>query len=278
MTDNLLQKINKLAHSLIADPLTLKKAIILCCYVLGLLFAGEMILLLFNLHFTLLWSILFLVAVLIIARGIGKNELSSIFAWRNVPLPVFAAIMVMFFGAHIIRSELSNILQNLLPVPDGFFDGAFYRQENIFLIIVTGALMPGFTEEVFFRGIIARKFYRTYSPLKAILLSAALFGIMHLNPWQAVNSFLGGIFYGWIYWRYRSIWLCMFIHAYNNVLAFFMLYPFERIGISGSHELWRHPLWFVILGFILFGMGLFMVITLSRKDSNRRIGKTAKKG
>ena len=264
MFNAIVQKIRDLTESLNKDPLTLKKAVLLCFYALGFRFAAELFFSMVNLNRGIFPDIVFLIVVLVIARGMGKDELHRIFAWRDVPLPIFAAVMVMFFGLEIIRSELSNLLQNLLPVPEGFFDGWFYEPENVFFVIVSSALFPGFTEEVFFRGIIARRFYRSYSPRKAILLSAALFGIMHLNPWQMVNAFLGGIFYGWIYWRYRSIWLCMFTHAYHNVLATFMALPYIRIENPYYMELWRHPLWFDILGLLLFGIGLWMVIELSR--------------
>jgi membrane protease YdiL (CAAX protease family) len=214
-------------------------------------------------------GILYLATVLIIARGMDKHELRRILAWRDIPLHVLGAIMVMFFGFEILKSELNNVFQNLLQVPEGFFDGWFYTPNSIFLTLLSSALFPGFTEEVFFRGIIARRFFRTYSPWKAILISAALFGIFHMNPWQAVNAFYLGIFLAWIYRRYRTIWLCMIIHIYHNVLARFMAYPYIKIDNSDYQELWRHPVWFDILGLVLFSLGLWMVIELSRKPKKQ---------
>jgi membrane protease YdiL (CAAX protease family) len=233
---------------------------------MGLRFAAELILAIFNLHGGILPDMVFLVVVLVIARGMGKDEIHRILAWRDVPFSVFAAVMVMFFGYEIIQSEISNMLQNLFPVPDGFFDGWFYDPDSVFLTIVSSALFPGFTEEVFFRGIIARRFFRSHSARKAILLSAALFGVFHLNPWQAVTAFCSGIFLGWIYRRYRSIWLCMFIHAYHNVLAIFMSLPYIRTENLYHREFWRHPVWFDLIGLLLFGLGLLTVIVLSKSN------------
>jgi membrane protease YdiL (CAAX protease family) len=88
---------------------------------------------------------------------------------------------------------------------------------------------------------------------------------MHLNPWQMTNAFLGGIFYGWIYWRYKSIWLCMFIHAYYNILVDFMTYPY-----AGAYDFWRHPVWFDILGLLLFVFGLSTVIEMSWKNDVKK--------
>ena len=131
-------------------------------------------------------------------------------------------------------------------------------------LIISAGLFPGFSEEILFRGIIERKFFRIYSPVKAILLSSLLFGILHINPWQAVNAFFGGLFIGWIYWRYRSIWLCMFIHAYYNTLVTLLPLPYTKTNSLQYIEEWRHPLWFILLGAGLFVLGLLLVIILSR--------------
>jgi membrane protease YdiL (CAAX protease family) len=264
--NKLLRNMNNLVQSLSADPLTFKKALLLCCYAEGIRFAASILFYLFKLNYGgLLPSIVYLVTVLIIAREMGKDELHRIFVWRDIPLAVFAGVLVMFYGVEIVTSELSNLLQIILPIPKSFFDGWFYEPESIFLYLISMTLFPAFTEEIFFRGIIARRFYKTYSLRKGILLSAALFGIVHLNPWQAVNAFYMGIFLSWIYWRYKSIWLCMFIHVYNNALAIIMPLPYVEIQNSYYEVMWRHPLWFDILGIFLLGFGLLTVIVISRK-------------
>lgn len=266
------KKIYNLIQSITTAPLNFKKAVLLCFYAIGIRFAAEFLLSLFKMNIGIIPDIIFLITVLIIAREMGKDELSRIFAWLDLPLPVFAGSMIMFFGINIIRSELSNVLRMLLPIPDKFFEGLFYEPDNAFLLIISIALFPAFTEEVFHRGIIARNFFRIYSPRKAIVLSAALFGIIHINPWQAVNAFWGGIFYGWIYWRYRSIWLCMFMHAYHNILAIFMYYPYVRIeNHTGYQSMWRHPAWFDILGLLFFSFGLLTVIVLSKKGKGDHV-------
>ena len=246
---------------------------LLCFYAEGLRFSVTLLLSLFRLSFGLLPDIVYLVTVLIIVRGMGRDELRRIFVWRNIPAAVFAGILVMFYGLQIVKSELNNLFRMLFPVPEGIFAGWFYEPDNVILLIITGALFPGFSEEVFYRGILARRFSRAYSPIKSILLSATLFGLFHKNPWQAVNAFYVGIFLGWIYLRYRSIWLCIFIHAYHNFLVYFVDFPYIKVENSYYRQMWRHPLWFDILGLLLFGFGLLTVIVLSRKKGAQGVGK-----
>jgi membrane protease YdiL (CAAX protease family) len=75
-------------------------------------------------------------------------------------------------------------------------------------------------EEVLFRSIILDGFLKNYKPLKAILLSAFLFGLMHGNLVQGIGAFVMGILLGWIYWKTESITLCILLHFANNLLAF----------------------------------------------------------
>jgi len=265
LENKLTQKIINAGLSLFSEPLTFKKALLLCFYLIGLYYSAQFLAYWFNLSTGIIPGLIFLAAIIFIAAGMGKDELNKILVWRNIPIAVFAGVMILFFGFNILRSELRNLFQILLPLPDGFFNAGYPATNIIFIIISTG-LFPGFSEEIFFRGIIARRFFRIYSPVKSILLSAVLFGMLHLNPWQAVNAFIGGIFYGWVYWRYRSIWLCMFTHAYSNILAVLMPLPFKNSFNNYYEETWHHPAWLIILGAALFVLGLLIVIALSRKE------------
>jgi membrane protease YdiL (CAAX protease family) len=66
-----------------------------------------------------------------------------------------------------------------------------------------------------------------FSPAAAIFWSALMFGVIHMNPWQAIPGFLMGLLFGWIYWRTRSLWSVIFMHAVNNgaAMLFTVLFP-----------------------------------------------------
>jgi membrane protease YdiL (CAAX protease family) len=53
-------------------------------------------------------------------------------------------------------------------------------------------------EEMLFRGVILRGFLRQYSRTFAILWSATLFGIAHLNLYQMATAVVLGIVSGWL--------------------------------------------------------------------------------
>jgi len=261
-------KTNEFIKNITINPTNFKKGFLFCLYIDGIVFVFTLILSFFGISLGIIPQLIYLTTVIIVAMMLGKEELRRILAWRDIPIGVFAAVLVMFFGLTIIRSELSNLFQIVIPVPKGFFNHFIYEPDQFFLSVFVVALLPSFTEEIVFRGIIARRFFKTYSPFKAIIFSALIFGIMHINPWQATNSFIGGIFYGWLYWRYKSIWLCMFLHAYNNILAVHFVFPYIIIENPNYIDMWRHPVWFTVMGIFLFAVGVLGVIVMKGERKN----------
>ena len=87
-------------------------------------------------------------------------------------------------------------------------------------------------EEFFCRGIILRGLLHHVTPTKAIVLSAFIFGVMHLNSWQAIPAFIIGLFMGWIYWRTHSLWATIFIHFVNNGFSYIITILFPNLPID----------------------------------------------
>lgn len=112
-------------------------------------------------------------------------------------------------------------ISSLIPLPE-FVKELFLEMMNYngifgFLTIVVAAPI---LEELIFRGIILDGFLKRYSPLKSILFSSFLFGLVHMNPWQFISAMIIGCFAGWIYYRTRNLLLCILIHFINNLFPF----------------------------------------------------------
>ena len=77
-------------------------------------------------------------------------------------------------------------------------------------------------EELLFRGIILNGLLNKYknSSKKAIIYSAMVFGLVHLNIPQGINAFIGGIILGFIYCYTKSMKLSIFAHFINNLITF----------------------------------------------------------
>ena len=101
--------------------------------------------------------------------------------------------------------DISNMLLKLMTNPIG---------------LVGLCLIGPLSEEVIFRGAIERRLLeKNWNPWFAIVISAALFAVSHLNFAQGFTAFIIGIFMGWVYYRTRSIWVTALIHMVNNTVA-----------------------------------------------------------
>jgi membrane protease YdiL (CAAX protease family) len=247
------------------DNFRMRDAVLLCLFLVGVEFLSVLPLRVFRVNLIILYDIVFLGIVVLMLRQSGRAERREILKWRKVPAPLFFSLLAMFFGLEIMRQELGNVLRILLPVPEDFFGDPF--GDSVFKVFTSYALFPALNEELFFRGIILKRLRRNYPQRKALLASSLLFGLMHLNPWQALTASVSGLFFGWIYLEFRSIWLCMFMHGYTNILVSFVPFPVRRLPEPRTYSVPAvHPLWFDIAGAVLFVLGLYAVRRLSQKS------------
>lgn len=155
--------------------------------------------------------------------------------WSPTSAPyLFFSALAMLSGGFVISSFM-NLMDWLPNIMEQTFEVLQSSWSGIFAITVAGPVM----EELLFRGAITQTLLKQYRPAKAILLSALLFGLIHINPAQIVPAFLIGILLAWTYYKTGSLTPCIFMHILNNSLSIYvsMKYPDAKdIGdlISGT--------------------------------------------
>ena len=96
------------------------------------------------------------------------------------------------------------------------------------LALLSKGVIGPITEELLFRGIILRGLLQRNNPWLAIVLSAVLFGALHIGPSSALNATLAGFLYGWLYWRSRSVLPCSLAHCASNIFNWaFYYFPYS---------------------------------------------------
>ena len=136
--------------------------------------------------------------------------------FRRIKPIMLPTALVMTFALSIIAESICS----LIPMPD-FVARLFNEAISLdFAGYMTVGIVAPFFEEWLFRGIILAALLRRYEPRKAIVWSAVIFGIAHLNPWQFIAAFIIGCAMGWLFWRTRSIWIGVFMHWTNNTAGF----------------------------------------------------------
>ena len=123
----------------------------------------------------------------------------------------------------------SNSLTELLGVPDNMTDTFGEMSNNAWALWVMAFLGP-ISEEICFRYGVAGSLLEEIpsSPNVAIIVSALLFGLIHMNPAQMVGATLLGLYFGWLYAKTRSVIPSLVCHVFNNFVAVLMLQTLSK--------------------------------------------------
>lgn len=112
-----------------------------------------------------------------------------------------------------------GIVTSKIPMPKFIEEGFKNLTGNPYSLVISIMIWAPIFEEILMRGIILEGFLNKYKHWKAIVASAVIFGAIHLNITQFINATLIGIIFGVIYYRTRSLLLCIIGHMVNNTLA-----------------------------------------------------------
>jgi uncharacterized protein len=120
---------------------------------------------------------------------------------------------------------------------------------------VIGAVIPAFSEEILFRGVMQRSLEAVRTPQRAIVLTALIFAILHWNPILLVPLVVIGVYLGFLAYHTQSLALPIVAHFVNNALAILTLYTPDAV----LERVPAMPDW---LWLIVGGMGIVVATTL----------------
>lgn len=148
------------------------------------------------------------VAVATIPLSDLAERLSALWLARAMP-PPWVEIWRQFEQATSIKELLLDPLRS----PAGL----------IALVLVVGIVGP-MGEEVFFRGFVHGALRRRFGVAAGVVLSAALFSLVHVSPVGLVPIFLIGVLLAVLYERTGTLAAPFALHAVNNTFAVVVSY------------------------------------------------------
>ncbi len=184
--------------------------------------------------------------------GLLFNQVFS-FKWFN--FLILPAMVITFAGLQYFLNEINIHFEKILPPPDWFmelFARLFDSDLGVWGGILRIVIIAPVVEELIFRGVIMSGFSRIYHPVFAILFSALLFALFHLNPWQFPAAFALGLILGWIRIRTGSVLACIVGHATHNGLVFLAVFyhnelkNFSLMQIGDAKNYWIHAILLII--------------------------------
>ncbi len=124
--------------------------------------------------------------------------------------------------------------------------------QNIFVSILTVALLPAIFEELLMRGVVLNAFRRA-NRRRAMVASAFLFALLHLDMSQFVGYFVLGLFFSYVVIRTGSIYAGIIAHFFHNLSGIIWGLIYQSAMDHGRIAL------IVILLVLLSAMGLILV-------------------
>lgn len=150
-----------------------------------------------------------------------------------------------------------NGLNGLIPLPD-WMESDLTALGHTALGVFCLALLAPLLEELLFRGAVMQSLSREGdSPWRGIVLSALLFGLIHMNPAQVFFAFLMGLAFGWITVQTRSLLPVIAGHVLNNSLSV------VEIAVKGNGMALPEELPVVTL-LLMAGGGLLLTLLTGR--------------
>ncbi len=155
-----------------------------------------------------------------------KNYLYEIKVPKSVITPSYMLLSVlMILSCMWLLSVLMSQLTWIPNIMEQTFDELLTSWWGILMISVAGPVV----EEYVFRGAITRSLLEKYNPTKSILISAAIFGIFHINPAQILPAFLIGIVLAWVYYRTASLKAVIIMHIINNSISTWLMIKYPDV-------------------------------------------------
>lgn len=166
-------------------------------------------------------AVLFIVAIFFRIR---RSSLSDSAGWRPAP-----PLRTLAAGVTGLALQFAVILVvAFLPIPESMMEShndamSAMTSAPVAIRLLSAAVAAPVFEETLFRGVIYQRWRGAVGVPLALVLSSAVFAVMHGDLISAVNAFVFGLLFGILYERFNSVAVSMALHAGFNAAA--MLIP-----------------------------------------------------
>jgi len=171
---------------------------------------------------------------------VNKPDYKKIFTATNIGFWIFGTIcvygvtvLIQIGSMAILPQSASNAVSMIGEI----------LGQNIFVTIFLALILAPIGEELAIRGIIVRKAENSFGLVGCMILSAVMFGILHMNPVQALYVLPMGLFWGYLSYKYKSVIPCIICHLLNNAFATLL----SPLGIMDKY--WLIGL-FIVVGLV----------------------------
>ncbi len=184
-----------------------------------------------------------------------------------------AAIIVPVIGAGVLMAAMYlptvwyGYLTEAIGIPPDAGNIELSTPSSVVMIVIAAVFFAPLCEETIYRGVLFTGLKTENGVLKAVMLSALSFMLMHMSPIQVVFQFSLGVLSGYLFYKSERLLPSIILHAAANALALVMQMTPLGAALGGAVEWLTQNIAaavFITLGlFIAGGAILFFGIDLS---------------
>ena len=187
------------------------------------------------------------------------------FNWR-----IWPCVVITFVGLLMVDIGLILAMDRLIPGSKLMQDGncaEVGHATSFWSVALTMVVIGPLVEEMLFRGIILKGLAANHTRTRAIVWSAVLFGVYHMEALKLALAFLSGLVWGWWFVRTGSLLPALFGHVLINSIAVAGRFSANSEGVAAevpgdkTSEAWI----ICVAGAALAGTGLWWFYRISKK-------------
>jgi membrane protease YdiL (CAAX protease family) len=177
-------------------------------------------------HYVNFWLMMSISAVVLltVSTVIQRKDLSEIYRFKPsyILVGIFSAFVLymVFFVGNFAASQLLSFARGQI---NAIYD---LRKQSTPVVIGFLVFLIGPAEEIFWRGVVQYTIAQRWDPLKGYLLVSLLYALVHIwafNFMLIMAALVCGLFWGFIYMKYRSLWPVIISHALWDLFIFVLL-------------------------------------------------------
>ncbi len=166
------------------------------------------------------------------------TSLRQTFRFRMPPLASLPVAVLLGVSLHPSYVTLGHWISDIYPISEQTQAALKPMSEMIasaplWNVVLLLALVPAVCEELAFRGFMFSGLVRGGGRMRAVVVTAVLFGASHGLLQQSLAATVMGLMLGWVALRSGSVIPCLLIHFTNNALSVSMA-RIPQMNLPGS--------------------------------------------
>jgi membrane protease YdiL (CAAX protease family) len=210
----------------------------------------------------------------------SKAPLSKVFPTKLFNPLILIPITTFFWAVQNLLVDVGVWMDKVIPAPDWFwemFNKIFESDYGWWGAFMKVAVIAPVVEELIFRGLILQGLRRNYNAFISVFMSALLFALFHLNPWQFPATFILGMLLGWIVLRTHSLLLSILGHSINNLLVLLSITYWKQISTFGIYLMDKKDFLFTSWLVVFFSLVLIYLFSFNWFRVKRQNSDTHRK-